>query len=153
MTNVINSYLAIMSKMETIEELASIESTDDKRILDLIELVREGINYKTFYYIVTKGPFDIHDWSDFLHLSERTIQRYKKEKKTFSSLHSEKILEIAILYVKGIELFGDKENFYLWLDSKNVALGGIKPRELMDSSFGLELIKDELVRIEHGVLA
>jgi putative toxin-antitoxin system antitoxin component (TIGR02293 family) len=139
--------------METLEELATIESTDDSRMLDLIKLTREGIKFNTFYRIAMKGPFDMHDWSDFLHLSERTFQRYKKEKKKFSSLHSEKILEITILYVKGIDIFGDKNNFNSWLDSENVALGGIKPRELMDSSFGIELIKDELTRIEHGVLA
>lgn len=142
-----------MSKIAAIEEFSSIELTNEKSVLDLIELVREGLSYQTFHSIVNKGPFDMHDWSDFLHLSERTIQRYKKEKKTFSSLHSERILEIAILYKKGIDVFGDNKNFYQWLESKNVALGGIKPRDLMDSSFGVELIKDELVRIEHGVLA
>lgn len=142
-----------MLKMKTIEKLVSVEATDDQQILDLIELTREGIKFNTFYRIAMKGPFDMHEWSDFLHLSERTFQRYKKEKKKFSSLHSEKILEITMLYTKGVEIFGDKDNFNSWLDNKNVALGGIKPRELMDSSFGIELVKDELTRIEHGVLA
>lgn len=142
-----------MLKMKTIEKLVSVEATDDQRILDLIELTREGIKFNTFYRIAMKGPFDMHEWSDFLHLSERTFQRYKKEKKKFSSLHSEKILEITMLYTKGVEIFGDKDNFNSWLDNKNVALGGIKPRELMDSSFGIGLVKDELTRIEHGVLA
>jgi len=119
----------------------------------LVKLTREGIKFNTFYRIAMKGPFDMHDWSNFLHLSERTFQRYKKEKKTFSSLHSEKILEITILYVKGIDIFGDKDHFNSWLNNKNVALGGIIPRDLLDSSFGIELIKDELTRIEHGVLA
>jgi len=142
-----------MLQTENIEELISIDSTDDQRMLDLVKITREGIKFNTFYHIAMKGPFDMHDWSSFLHLSERTFQRYKKEKKTFSSLHTEKILMITILYMKGIEIFGEKNNFNSWLDNKNVALGGIKPRELLDSSFGIQLIKDELTRIEHGVLA
>lgn len=142
-----------MLKTKNIEELASIDATDDQRMLELVKLSRDGIKYKTFFRLTQKGPFDLHDWSDFLHLSERTFQRYKKEKKTFSTLHSEKILEITILYMKGIDIFGDKDNFNEWLDNINVALGGIKPRELLDSSFGIQLIKDELGRIEHGVLA
>jgi uncharacterized protein (DUF2384 family) len=100
-----------MLKTKNIEELASIDSTDDQRILELIKLTREGIKFNTFYRIAMEGPFDMHDWSNFLHLSERTFQRYKKEEKTFSSLHSEKILEITILYMKGIELFGVKDSF------------------------------------------
>lgn len=139
--------------MENIEELTTIDATDDKRLLDLIDLARKGIDFNSFISIVVKSPFELDEWSRFLHLSGRTIQRYKKEKKTFSTLQSEKILEIAILYKKGNEIFGEREKFYSWLDSQNVSLGGIKPREILDSTFGLELIKDELTRIEHGVLA
>lgn len=142
-----------MVETENIEELISIDSMDDQRMLYLVNLTRKGIKFNTFYRIAMNGPFDLHDWSDFLHLSERTFQRYKKGRKTFSSLHSEKILEIIILYMKGIDVFGDKENFISWLNNKNVAMGNINPRELLDSSFGIELIKDELIRIEHGVLA
>jgi len=142
-----------MPTIENIEKLTSIEATDDKRLLDLIRLAREGIHYKTFISIVMKSPFGMEEWAKFLHLSERTFQRYKKEKRPFSSIHSEKILEIAILFSKGIETFGDKERFYTWLDTKNVSLGNIKPIKVLDSSFGINLIKDELTRIEYGVLA
>ncbi len=142
-----------MLSSKNIEELASIDSTDDQRILDLIKITREGIEFDTFYRIAMQGPFDMQDWAAFLHLSERTFQRYKKEGKTFSSLYSEKILEVMILYMKGIDVFGDKDNFNTWLEHKNIALGGIKPKDLLDSSFGIELIKDELMRIEYGVLA
>lgn len=142
-----------MLKTKNLEELASIDATDDQQMLDLVKLTREGIKFNTFYRIARKGPFDMHDWANFLHLSERTFQRYKKKGKTFSSLHSEKILEITILYMKGADIFGDQDHFNAWLDHKNVALGGIRPRDLLDSSFGIELIKDELARIDHGVLA
>ncbi|NEN24917.1 DUF2384 domain-containing protein, partial [Cryomorpha ignava] len=40
-----------------------------------------------------------------------------------------------------------------WLDSNIVALGGIKPKTLLDSSFGISILNQELIRIEHGVLA
>ena len=53
----------------------------------------------------------------------------------------------------GIEVFDDQDKFNVWLLTKNVALGGIKPKDLLDSSFGIQLLKDELTRIEHGVLA
>lgn len=127
--------------------------TDDRGVLSLIRTAREGISFLTFAGFVDKSPFDLTDWSAFLHLSERTMQRYKKEVRTFDARQSEKILEIALLYNKGTEVFGNADKFNLWLESPNLALGRIAPKSLMDSSFGLALLKDELGRIEHGILA
>lgn len=131
----------------------SYKQIDDRDVLMLISSVREGIKYSLFQTIANNSPFSTAEWSNFLHLSERTFQRYKKEKRTFDPLHSEKILEITLVYNKGTEVFGDKGNYDAWLEAKNVALGGIKPKELLDSTFGIGLLKDELTRIEHGVLA
>ena len=95
----------------------------------------------------------MNEWSGFLHLSERTMQRYQKENKSFDSIYSEKIISIAMLYYYGIDVFGNKENFDKWLETKNIALGGLLPKELFDNTFGLQLIRDELTRIQHGILA
>lgn len=139
--------------MNIIKEIATHYKTDDQSLYKLSKMAREGIPYSSFTLIVEDNPFDLSDWAKFLDISERTLQRYKKEDTTFSLLHSEKILEIALLNLKGIEVFGNKENYHTWLDSKSIALGGIKPRELLDNHFGIELIRGELIRIEHGVLA
>jgi putative toxin-antitoxin system antitoxin component (TIGR02293 family) len=60
---------------------------------------------------------------------------------------------IELLYKKGIEVFGEEENFYAWMDFKSIPLGGVKPKDLLDTSFGINMIRDELGRIEHGILA
>ena len=126
---------------------------DDNSVFDIISAVREGIKFGVFAKIAAGFPFSLSEWSVFLHLSERTIQRYKKEKRTFDPLQSEKIVEISMLYTKGVEVFGDAPRFNAWLEANNVALGGIKPKTLLDSTFGINLLKDELTRIEHGILA
>jgi putative toxin-antitoxin system antitoxin component (TIGR02293 family) len=58
-----------------------------------------------------------------------------------------------MLYKFGVDVFGDKNKLNTWLNIENVSLGGAKPKELLDTSFGIGLIKDELNRIEQGVLA
>ncbi len=131
----------------------SYDLVDDQQALYLVDAVRQGIKFGIFMNIAGRSPFSLIDWSYFLHLSERTMQRYKKENLTFSPLQSEKILEITLLYEKGTEVFGNKEKFNSWLESENLALGKVKPKELLDSSFGINLLKDELIRIEHGILA
>jgi len=127
--------------------------TDDKNIFLLMSTVREGINYKLFSNIVKNSPFNIKEWSDFLSLSERTIQRYKKEKKAFEPIHSEKILKITILFKRGAEIFGSAKKFNTWLESENLAIGGMTPKSFLDNAFGINYIEDELHRIEHGILA
>jgi putative toxin-antitoxin system antitoxin component (TIGR02293 family) len=142
-----------MEAIDLFSKNISYNAIDDQNIMSLIALVRQGIKFPVFVNFMEKSPFDLAEWSGFLHISERTMQRYKKEERTFDALQSEKILEIALLYKKGIEVFGNTINFNTWLNTLNLALGKIKPKELFDSSFGISLLKDELTRIEHGVLA
>ena len=121
--------------------------------LILMKIVREGVDYEAFEQLLSKYPFSIEEWANFLLLSERTLQRYKKNDTSFDSLQSEKILQITLLYQRGTDIFGKKESFNIWLDSVNIALGHIKPKELLDNAFGISLLEDELTRIEHGILA
>lgn len=128
----------------------------NSKLIDTVELVklsRKGIAFSLFDEIVSSSSYTIKQWSIFLHLTERTIQRYKKENRNFESLQSERIIEIAKLQLKGKEVFGSKEYFEEWMNSKIIALGNIRPIELLDSSFGIDMLMDELGRIEHGVLA
>jgi putative toxin-antitoxin system antitoxin component (TIGR02293 family) len=131
----------------------SYDSIDKNDVIHLIETVREGISFSIFSGFVKKTPFSLAEWSSFLNMSERTMQRYQKEKKSFDSIYAEKILQITLLYKIGIEVFGNEEKFNTWLESQNLALGGRKPKELLDNTFGIGLLKDELTRIEHGILA
>lgn len=122
-------------------------------ILQIIQSVKNGFQFEFFMRLVEKIPFSLNEWSHFLHLSERTMQRYKKEEKTFDPIYSERIMEISMLYNYGIEVFGNNNHFDTWLQSKNIALGGFVPKDLLDTTFGITLVKDELARIEHGTLA
>lgn len=119
----------------------------------LMTIAREGIGYDIFSPLLSKYPFSLEDWSHYLHLSERSLQRYRKEKKTFDPLQAEKILQITMLYEQGVEVFGSKENFDIWLGTTSIALGNVKPKDLLDTSFGIDMLATELIRIEHGVLA
>ena len=131
----------------------SLSTVNSKDILLLIDTVKQGIKYSIFHSLAKKIPFSMNEWSNFLNLSERTMQRYKRKKITFDSIYSEKIIGITLLYKMGVDVFGDNAKFNTWLEIENIALGRIKPKELLETTFGIGLLKDELGRIEHGVLA
>lgn len=128
-----------------------------EKILDdpvaLLRLSRKGIKYSLFESIVNSGPFAIKEWVIFLHLTERTLQRYKKENRSFEQLQSSRILKIAQLQTRGKDIFDGVESYAQWMNSKIVAMGGIKPIDLLDNSFGIAMLNEELTRIEYGVLA
>lgn len=128
-------------------------SPDDSNLLALIELVRAGVSVHDFNEIVKMTPFTLPEWAAYLQLSERTIQRNQKEKKPFQSIQSERIVELTLLYQYGVSVFGDQEAFNTWLSNRNIGLGGAAPKELLDTKFGITLVKDALGRIEHGILA
>lgn len=121
--------------------------------LSLSEAVKKGVKYAQFKKLAEEIPFTAGDWSTVLNLTERTMQRYKNEQRTFDPIYSDRILQIAILYSLGNEVFGDKANFDTWIETKNVALGGERPKDLLDNTFGISLVRDELLRIENGILA
>jgi putative toxin-antitoxin system antitoxin component (TIGR02293 family) len=128
-----------------------ISALDDSA--ELLRISRKGIKFKIFEEIANLSPFNLKEWSKFLHITERTILRYKKDDKPFEPIQSERIIGISKVLKKGTEVFGSRKNFEVWLHSEIIALGGIMPKDLMDSSFGIEMIIDELIRIEHGILA
>jgi putative toxin-antitoxin system antitoxin component (TIGR02293 family) len=135
------------------EPTVSYSSLDDARAFDLINLIKKGLLYQKFEELYEQFTFSLSDWSSILHISERTMQRYEAENKRFDPVQSEKIIQVAMLHKYGVSVFGTRDKFNSWLHTRNIAMGGFVPKDLLDSSIGIDLVKDELVRIEYGVLA
>lgn len=114
--------------------------------------VKRGVPIVLFREIKSNSPFDDKQWSSFLDINVRTLQRYKKEKEhIFKQIQSEKIFELAEVISLGNEVFDSPENFMIWLKTPSIALGDIKPIELLDTSFGKDIVIAELNRIEYGI--
>ncbi len=119
----------------------------------LIKISRQGVSYEDFIKVVEFSRFTIKEWAGYIHLNERTLHRYKAENKPFEQIYSERILEIAGLLQKGVDVFGDIIAFSKWINTENMALGKVIPKQLLDSTFGITILENELTRIEHGILA
>lgn len=120
---------------------------------ELIQLSREGLDAATFEEIIARLPFSLQEWAKFLGVSERTLVRVRKENKSLGTTASDKVIRITQLYQKGAEVFRDEEKFCDWLDSRIMAVGGVKPKSLLDTSFGLELVDNTLGQIAYGVFS
>lgn len=125
------------------------ELLEDKLLLSLV--IQEGIPYNLFEIIQENTPFTELNWATFLGISSKSIQRYKAENKSFKSLQTEKILEITEVCSLGIQIFGEMKKFQLWLNTPNFAIGSIAPIDLLNDSYGKEIVITELIRIDHGI--
>ena len=79
--------------------------------------------------------------------------RYQKEGKKLTPRNSEIALKLLNLFDKGIEIFGSMDSFIVWLNKKAYGLGNEVPLTLMNTNTGIDLIEEELIRIEFGALA
>jgi len=54
----------------------------------------------------------------------------------------------------GLEVFNQEENKFLrWLKKPNLSLGGTTPESLLDTTTGIQEVKNCLNRLEYGNLA
>ncbi len=119
----------------------------------MVKVIQEGLSYAFFDRLKELFTLSIQDWSDYLDLSPKSLQRYQKEKRRFKAIHSEKILELAEVMVTGMEVFGDGEKLRLWMETPSLALGHQRPIVLIRNSYGKELVMRELMALEHGIFA
>ncbi|MBS1582371.1 MAG: DUF2384 domain-containing protein [Bacteroidetes bacterium] len=118
-----------------------------------VELAREGITPRTFQGIVARSPLGMAEWGHALDLSERTLQRFRTSGTRLGRAYADRVVQLANLMEHGLAVFGEPERFRRWFERPNIALGGVRPKDLIDTSFGTGLVDDELGRIEHGLLA
>lgn len=110
----------------------------------------KDFTFAAFKKIADKAPFTIREWADFLHISERTLQRYAKENTAFNGLQIERILLFKILIESGNKIIG-KANFKQWLLQPHFATQFKPPFSLLFTHEGVQEVIDILGRIEHGI--
>ncbi len=120
--------------------------------LELVKSAREGITKGKVNDIIKLTGLTQVEFGRYIDLTTRAIQRKSLGDKLSKNI-SEKALLIYNLYGRGSQLFGSIEEFKEWMDTSNIALGNVKPKEYLDTFSGIEYLTEELGRIEHGFMA
>jgi putative toxin-antitoxin system antitoxin component (TIGR02293 family) len=117
-----------------------------------LNLVKKGITRQSLNNLMDATGLSLTEMASYMHMSERTLRNYSPDTR-LGSEPSERALEIATLYEKGKEVFGNVAAFKDYMDATIPALGFRKPKEFLDTSMGIAFLMDELGRIQHGVLS
>lgn len=87
-------------------------------------------------------------------LADISLRAFKtKAKSSPLSFHiSERVVLLQDLYQIGLDVFDSSESsFHDWLKSKIPALDNNIPSDLLTSILGIDIVKEELLRIEHSI--
>jgi putative toxin-antitoxin system antitoxin component (TIGR02293 family) len=117
-----------------------------------IAAIKSGVPMSSLSFFMEKAGLSLVEMADILHTTDRTLRRYDAHKK-LNPEQSERAIELAKLYARGEDVFGNLENFKQWIDSPIMALGFKKPKEFLDTSVGIGVLMKLLGRIEHGVFS
>lgn len=119
---------------------------------ELIDTSRNGLSKGFLMKFADQFQYTIREIADILNISERTLHRYTGEAK-LSKDASDRALHFIRLYKRGAAVFGTEEAFNQWMKTPNRIFDNQLPMSFLDTTFGFEMLEDELGRIEHGVLA
>jgi len=113
----------------------------------------KGVKSSLFSDVIVLTGFSRDLVAGWLDISNKTLLNYEKQSKQLNPASAELLLKVILLFEKGIKIFGERVQFKRWLEKPAYGLGGFIPMEMMRTSGGVDLVIDELVRIEYGDLA
>lgn len=140
----------------TVNTKISLFSQYEKELSNPIAMVMkaaEGLAVSVFDEIIRISALNKNQLAAFIDATPKTIDNYRLRRHKLGRIESEQLLQLMALYKKGQEIFGDSEAFNQWLKQPASGLGGIIPFDLLYTQGGINLVIEELLRIEYGALA
>lgn len=122
-----------------------------KNDFDLAYLAENGVPKAAIQHLADSVGLDIKELISLLPVTPRNLLRYN-DTELLSNVVSDHLIALADLFSTGTRVLS-KEYFLDWLHSNILALGNQKPFQFLRTHAGIELIKTELGRIEHGIFA
>ncbi len=119
---------------------------------DILNTSRKGLPKHILMALAKKISLTLQEFSNIMHISERTLQRYDDDT-LIKTEYTEKAIELARLYTRGEDVFGSLDKFKTWMKTPLHVFKGECPVSLLDTSIGFDMIFKELGRIEHGIFA
>jgi putative toxin-antitoxin system antitoxin component (TIGR02293 family) len=118
----------------------------------LIKNIKKGLPISAFEKIQKELDVSAETLASTINIATRTLARRKKEGR-FHSDESERVLRIASLFDRALQVLHSQSRVQLWFKSPQKGLGGQTPLEYADTEPGAREVEDLLGRLEHGVFS
>ena len=114
---------------------------------------RNGLKPEAVFDFIRVSGLHSSQVEYLLNKTIKTFNSYKTHNTSLDPTTSEKLLKLFALYDKGSLIFGSAEEFNTWLALPSIGMGDQAPETLLNTITGIDLVIQELVRIEYGDLA
>lgn len=121
-----------------------------QNINDLILQIKKGLPISSFEKLRKKLDVSDNLLSQIVNIPKRTLNR-RKQQGRLNAVESERVLRIARLYDKALDVFEDEEAAENWFKKPARGLAGTPPLKYADTELGAQEVERLLIRIEHGV--
>jgi putative toxin-antitoxin system antitoxin component (TIGR02293 family) len=139
--------------MRTTSEFSEFFAFEPEDNYQLVEAARQGVKANLFFELAKVTQYDITVMENLLNITSRTIRTYQKENRTLPPLKGELLLKLARLYQRGQQVFGSLTAFRAWMEKPAYGLDRAVPFSLLNTSEGVNIVKDEVERIAYGEFA
>ncbi len=117
----------------------------------LIEMTRKGIDYRAVKRLADRYELGPESLCVILGASKRTLARRGQKGESLTPVESDRLVRFLRIAAHAEEVFESQEKAIAWLKSKNQALGGQIPMDLLDTDAGTQQVDEILTRIDYGV--
>jgi putative toxin-antitoxin system antitoxin component (TIGR02293 family) len=122
-----------------------------KGTADLIHTVERGLPFRTFETFSAEAGLAFSTIASVIQIPERTLAR-RKSSGRLSPGESERLLRIANIFEKAVELFeGDVSEAIQWLTTPKKALGEHVPLPFSRTELGAREVENLIGRLEQGI--
>ena len=121
--------------------------------MSILSAARKGLKPEAVFDFITLSGFPTSTIEKLLNKSIQTFNNYRDNETSLDPTTSEKLLRLFSLYQRGSIVFGTVEDFNKWIAEPAFGLGNQPPQHLLDTITGIQLVDEELARIEYGDIA
>ncbi|HEX8359869.1 MAG TPA: antitoxin Xre/MbcA/ParS toxin-binding domain-containing protein [Longimicrobium sp.] len=119
--------------------------------LDLVEAVQDGLPMAAVSAVVERSALTVAEVEQIVFLHGSAAERMGCA--TLTPEESDRLARVARVTALASETIGDPVRAAGWLRTRNRALGGAVPIELLRSGEGGRIVEETLLQVAHGLFA
>lgn len=125
----------------------------DYGLVEIIRRQRKGIPCKAVSMMAHKLDMSVAAFISELSLPKGMRKSVHGHGGNLSAVAAERVIRVARIQRRATEVLENESDARAWLKLANRALGGRTPLSFLDTGSGSDLVTEELMRIEQGIVA
>ena len=117
-----------------------------------LDAIRKGLRPGAINDLIQVSGATQTDVSRWLDITEPTLRKHIQNTKDLNLGISEHIIQLFELFNKGLDTFGSLNEFKGWLKHYNVGIDAT-PFDILDTITGINIVINELIRVDYGATA